>query len=97
MSAFTAREIKYHKKESRKNGATIEKTSERGLQFKNEHYLNDDTILTMKAKGLFKFKGVCHVSMKKEKHFAEVHLCGKFSKVISGHCSCSAGNSYFYS
>ena len=67
MPVFTVREIEDHKKESGKNGATIEKTIERGfLQFKNERYLNADTIQTMKAKDLFKFKGVCHASMKKE-------------------------------
>ena len=44
MPVFTVREIEDHKKESGKNGATIEKTSERRLQFKNECYLNADTI-----------------------------------------------------
>ena len=47
----------------------------------------------MKAKDLFKFKGVCQASMKKEKRFVEVHLCRKSSKVISSHCSFPAGNS----
>ena len=82
-----------HKKESGKNGATIEKKSERVLQFKNERYLNADTIQTVQAKDLFKFKGVCHARMKKEKRFVEVYLCRKSSKVISSHCSCPAGNS----
>ena len=45
MPVFTVREIEDHNKESGRNGATIEKTSERSLQFKNEHYLNADTIL----------------------------------------------------
>ena len=93
MPVFTVREKKDHKKGSRKNGATVEKTSERCFQFKNECYLNNATIQTMKAKDLFKFKGVCHVSMKKEKRFAEVYLCRKSSKVISSDCSCPAGNS----
>ena len=66
-----------------KNCATVEKTSERGLQFKNGRYLNADTIQTMKAKDLSKFKGVCQASMKKEKRFVEMHLCRKSSKVIS--------------
>ena len=74
MPVFTVREIEDHKKESGKNVATIQKTSERGLQFKNERYLNTDTIQTMKAKDLFKFKGVCHATMKKEKRFVQVHL-----------------------
>ena len=73
-------EIKDHKKESGKNGVTNQKTSERGLQFKNESYLNANTIQTMKAKDLFKFKSVCHASMKKEKCFIDVHLCRKPSK-----------------
>ena len=47
----------------------------------------------MKAKDLFKFKGVCHASMKKEKRFVEVHLCRKSSKVISSRYSCPAGDS----
>ena len=58
-----------------KNGVTIEQTSERGLQFKNERYLNADTIQTMKAKDLIKFKAVCHASMKKEKHSGLVSYC----------------------
>ena len=33
MPVFTVREIEDHKKESGKNGATIEKTSERGTLF----------------------------------------------------------------
>ena len=47
----------------------------------------------MKAKDLFKFKCVCHASMKKEKRFVEVHLSRKSSKVKSNHCSCPVGNS----
>ena len=74
VSVFTVREIDDHKKESGKNGATIQKTSERGLQFKNERYLNADTIQTMKTKDLFKFKGVCHATMKNYKRFVEAHL-----------------------
>ena len=66
MPVFTVREIENHKKDSGKNGATIEKASERGLQFKNERYLDTDTIQTMKTKTFFKFKGVCHPSTKKE-------------------------------
>ena len=53
MPVFTVREIEDRKKESGKNGAIIQKTSERGLQFKNERYLNADTIQTLKAKHLF--------------------------------------------
>ena len=67
----------------------------RVLQFKNERYLNADTIQTVQAKDLFKFKGVCHATMKKEKRFVEVYLCRKSSKVISSHCSCPAGNSSY--
>ena len=55
VPVFTVREIEDHKKENGKNGATIQKTSERGLQFRNERYLSVDTIQTMKAKDLFKF------------------------------------------
>ena len=69
MPVFTVREIEDHKKESGKNGATIEKRSERSLQFKNELYLNADTIQSMKAKDLFKFKGICHTIMKKNALF----------------------------
>ena len=97
MPVFTVREIEDHKKESGENGATIEKTSERGIQFKNERYLNADTIQTMQAKDLFKFKGVCHANMKKQKRFVKVHLCRKSSKVISSHCSCPTGNRGFKS
>ena len=69
MPVFPVREIGDHKKESGKNGATIEKTSERGLQFKNERYLSAYTTQTMKAKDLFKFQDVYHASMKKKKRF----------------------------
>ena len=62
-------------------------------QVREERYLNTDTIQNMQAKDLFKFKGVCHTGMKKEKRFVEVHFCRKSSKVISSHCSCAAGNS----
>ena len=75
MPVFTVREIEDHKKESGKNGVTIEKTSERGLQYKNWRYLKADTIQLMKAKDLFKFKGVYHASMKKEKRFVLVSYC----------------------
>ena len=75
MPVFTVREIEDHKKENGKNGVTIEKTSERGLQYKNGRYLKADTIQIMKSKDLFKFKGVCHASMKKEKHFVLVSYC----------------------
>ena len=76
-ASISVKEIENHKKESGKNGTTIEKTSERGLQFKNERYLNADTIQTMIAKDLLKFKGVCHASMKKGKRFVDLHLCRK--------------------
>ena len=92
-ASISVREIENHKKESGKNGTTIEKTSERGLQFKNERYLNADTIQTMIAKDLLKFKGVCHASMKKGKRFVDLHLCRKSFNVLSSHCSCPAGNS----
>ena len=96
VPVFTAKEIQDHNKVSGKNGATVEKTSERGLQLKNERYLTVDTIQTMKAKDLFKFKGVCQTSLKKVKRFAEMHLCIKSSKVISSICSCLAGRSGYY-
>ena len=49
--------------------------SERDFQFKNERYLNVDTIQTMKAKDFFKFKRICHASMKNEKYFVLVSCC----------------------
>ena len=75
IPVFTVRETEDHKKESGKNGATTEKTSERGLQFKNERYLNADTIQTMKTKDLFKIKAACHARTKKEKRFVSVSYC----------------------
>ena len=69
MPVFTVRGIEDHKKESGKNGATIKKSSDGSLQFKNESYLHADTIQTMKAKLLFNLKGLCHASMKKGKRF----------------------------
>ena len=96
VPVFTVREKEDHKKTSGKNGATVEKTSETGLQFKNERYLNADTIQTMKSKDLFKFKGVCQTSLKKEKRFVQMHLCIKSSKVVSSICSCLDGGSGYY-
>ena len=69
MPVFILREIEDHKNESGKNGATIKKTSEW------ERYLNADKIQTIKAKDLFKFKGVFHASMKKEKRFVLTRCC----------------------
>ena len=69
MPVFILREIEDHKNESGKNGATIKKTTEW------EHYLNADKIQTIKAKDLFKFKGVFHASMKKEKRFVLASCC----------------------
>ena len=43
-------------------------------KFKNERYLNVDTIQTIKQR-VFKLKGVSYASMQKEKSFAKVHLC----------------------
>ena len=60
--------IEDHKKKSSKNRTTTEKTKE-------YHYLNTDTVQTMKANDLFKFKGICHASMKKEKRFVLVTYC----------------------
>ena len=57
---LTVRERENHKRGSGKYGATIEKTLERGCQFKNKRYLHADT------KDLFKFKGVFQAIMKKE-------------------------------
>ena len=75
LPVFTVREINQNNKESAKNGATIEMISERDFQFKNERYLNVDTIQTMKAKDFFKFKRICHASMKNEKCFVLVSCC----------------------
>ena len=54
MPSFTVTEIEDQRKESEKNGATFEETSERDLQFKNKLYMNPNTIQIMY---LFKFKG----------------------------------------
>ena len=58
MPVFTVREISDL---WRKMGK-----SEGGLQFKNERYLNADTIETMKAKNFFKFKGVSTVVQRRK-------------------------------
>ena len=53
MPVFTVREIEVKLTIIR---SKFEKTSERGLQFKNEGNLNADTIQTMIAKDFFRFK-----------------------------------------
>ena len=60
--------IEDHQKKSWKNRTTTEKTREC-------RYLNTDTVQTMKANDLFKFKGICHASKKKEKRFVLVTYC----------------------
>ena len=52
VPVFTIRGIENYKKESGKNGVTIEKTSKRSLQFKNKRYLHADTVQIIKAKDL---------------------------------------------
>ena len=69
-----------------KNGEIMKNTSARGLPFKNQPYLNAETIQNITANDLFKFKRVCHASLKKEKRFVGVHLCRKSCKVISSNC-----------
>ena len=45
IPVFTVREIEDHKKESGKNGATIEKTSESGLQVKERDFISNNSEL----------------------------------------------------
>ena len=74
-------------------GLPITKTLVRGRKFKEERFLTADSIYTAKTKDLFKVKGLCKASMKKDLRKVFVSINRATSMVSSADCSCPAGKS----
>ena len=69
------------------------KTLVRGQKFKEERFLTADSIYTTKTKHLFKGKGLCKVSMKKDLRKVFVSINRATSMISSADCSCPARKS----
>ena len=96
MPIFTIREIEIHRQNSGKMpGVSIIKTLERGRKFKEERYISADSIYTYLSDELFFVKAKCKASMKKEFRNIEISLSRSNGLVISGKCTCPAGNSSY--
>ena len=74
-------------------GLPITKTLVRERKFKEERFLTADSIYTTKTKNLFKAKGLCKASMKKDLRKVFVSINRATSMVSSADCSCPAGKS----
>ena len=96
MPIFTIREIEIHRQNSGKiPGVSIIKTLERGRKFKEERYISADSIYTYLSDELFFVKAKCKASMKKEFRNIEISLSRSNGLVISGKCTCPAGDSSY--
>lgn len=96
MPMFTLREIDLHRKQSGKQpGTSIIKTLERGRKFREERYISADSIYTAYDLDKFSVKGKCKASMKNQFRDIEVCLSRTDGNVLSGKCSCPAGNSSY--
>ena len=92
MPTFTMKEIEKHRQLSSKiQGLPIMKTLVRGRKFKEERFLTADSIYTTKTQNLFKVKGLCKASMKKDLRKVFVSINRAISMVSSADCSCPAG------
>ena len=90
MPTFTIREIeKYRQLSGKIQGLPIV----RGQKFKEERFLTTDSIYTTKTKNLFKVKGLCEASMKKELKKVFVSKNRATLMVSSADCSYPAGKS----
>ena len=67
----------------------------RGRKRKEEVFLTTDSIYTTKTKNLFKVKGLCKVSMKKDLRKVSVSTNRATSMVSSAVCSCPTGKSRY--
>ena len=76
-------------------GVSIIKTLERRRKFKEERYISADSIYTYLSDELFFVKAKCKASMKKEFRNIEISLSRSNGLVISGKCTCPAGNSSY--
>nr|XP_047142939.1 uncharacterized protein LOC124817168 [Hydra vulgaris] len=94
MPLFTINNIQNHRKLSGKSkGLSIKKTLLRGKKFQEERYISSDSIFTYSANNVFKTKGLCRASMKKDIWEVTVHISQNSSQVIYACCSCPAGMS----
>jgi hypothetical protein len=94
MPLFTINNIQNHRKLSGKSkGLSIKKTLLRGKKFQEERYISSDSIFTYSANNVFKTKGLCKASMKKDIWEVTVHISQNSSQVIYACCSCPAGMS----
>ena len=74
-------------------GLPITKTLARGRTFKEERFLIADSIYITKTKNLFKVKGLCKASTKKDLRKVFISINRATSMVSSADCSCPAGTS----
>ena len=92
LPLFTRREIEDHVKKCGKlKGKSIAKTIVRGQKFKQERFLNADSVYTAKTANHFVVKCTCRASMKKITRSIIVHLSRRNSSVEKATCSCPAG------
>ena len=97
MPTFAIKEIEKNRELSVKiRGLLITKTLDGGRKFEEERFLTADSIYTTRTKNLFKVKGLCKASTKKDlrKVFASINRAT--SVVSSADCSCPAGKSGYY-
>ena len=91
MPTFIITEIEKHRQLSGKiQGLLIAKTLVRGRKFKEERFLTADSIYTTKTKNLFKVKGLCKASTKKDLRKVFISINRATSMVPSADCSCPA-------
>ena len=100
---FTKRQIENHKDKSgkikissKKAGKPIQKTLKKGLKFKEERYLNADSVYAKIVGKEFLVKAKCRASMsKREVHNLKTTLDVQTGEVVNAHCTCKAGNSAY--
>ena len=74
-------------------GLPITKTLVRGRTFKEERFLIADSIYITKTKNLFKVKGLCKASKKKNLRKVFISINRATSMMPSADCNCPAGKS----
>ena len=94
MPTFAIKEIEKDRELSGKiQGLLITKTLDRGRKFEEERFLTADSIYTTRTKNLFKVKGLCKASTKKDLRKVFIRINRATSMVSSADCSCPAGKS----
>ena len=94
MPTFTIKEVEKHRQLSRKiQRLPITKTLVRGQKVKEERFLTAGSIYTTKTTHLFKVKGLCKASTKKDLRKVFIRINRATSMVSSADCSCPARKS----